>query len=120
MYTRSRDMQSLGVLALHMILGLDIADRYPNPYAALLGCKDMLLADVFGLTKVFLQTAGVSDRFSQIIADLIKPYKKSAGPPSAREVLNRLDPNTSVTLAKPQAIPINGTPMTVQGKLYNT
>lgn len=62
-------------------------------------------------------TAGVSERFSRIIEDLIKPGKKSAGPPGATEVLSRLEPRLITVKSKPQSIPINGTPISVQGKI---
>lgn len=38
-YTRCRDMHSVGVVVLQMIMGLDVPDRYPSPALALPECK---------------------------------------------------------------------------------
>ncbi|KAI5119391.1 hypothetical protein M0805_005934 [Coniferiporia weirii] len=92
LYTRCRDLHSVGILILQMLLGLDIGNRYPNPRAALLD-------------------SGMSNGLSQIVTELLKPNKKSTGTLSASDVLARIGRQFSGALSKTQAIPINGAPV---------
>ncbi|THH07416.1 hypothetical protein EW145_g3398 [Phellinidium pouzarii] len=92
LYTRCRDMHSVGVLVLQMLLGLDVVSRYPNPRAALLD-------------------SGLSHGLFQVLSDVTKPNKKSTSVPGAIDILQRLGQQPMSALLKPQSIPVTGFPM---------
>ncbi|KAH8114389.1 kinase-like domain-containing protein [Phellopilus nigrolimitatus] len=84
LYTRCRDMHAVGVIALQMLMGLDVVQRYPNPRTA--------MQDVN------------ATRMAPIISDCLKLGKK--GIPDAVDVLGKLARESLHLPARPRPISV--------------
>ncbi len=71
LYTKLRDIHSTGIVFLQMVLGIDVVDRYPDVYTAIMSCKSsshrsLLITNLAFSTALFrFSTFGYGDAYSE-------------------------------------------------------
>jgi translation initiation factor 2-alpha kinase 4 len=112
-YTRHRDIHSVGIVLLQMLMGLGVTERFSNVHTARQFCKNMQL-HLFPITTpdaACLSTAPVSPALSRHAITMLAPSKKSHV--SCLTLLGDLaETSLQVTATRTPAIPMSADPRT--------
>ena len=104
-YTKNRDIHSVGVILLQMLLGLDVMERYPDFHFALRNCESSM-AHVISNCAFNPYIASISLPMQTHIHTMLSPHKKNVSPHSLLASMAGLALGNGVQ--RTPAISING------------
>lgn len=105
LYTRNRDLHDVGVILLQMLLGLEVAHRFPDVQAALHSCTFFVIRLVRRTTNDRRNSASISSTLQQYAMNMLVPGKKHT---SCMTLLSDLAETSFRTATKSSAMLIAG------------
>lgn len=107
-YTKCRDIHSVGVILLQMLMGSDVMERFPDVHTALRNCTRSTALCEPSAVQRYLPIASISPHLQQQAVDMLTQSKKH--PVSSGSLLANMQgrPVSPVTV-RSAAIPIPGT-----------